>query len=145
MFRERIRAVKSWRKGPGRYDCVYVEQDASLPGFRGCLVARVHAFLGVTHRRMKHPCALVTWYSSMGDDPCPDTGMWRVTPDVDRQGKLVYDIIHLDTILRNAHLIGMPDGASFLPRQFTHHDSLDSFKVFYVNKYADHHAHEIAF
>jgi hypothetical protein len=29
-------------------------------------------------------------------------------------------------------------------RDFTHHDTLDSFRFFYVNKFADHHAHEIA-
>ena len=35
---------------------------------------------------------------------------------------------------------------SRLPYNFKFHDSLDSFKAFYVNKYIpDHHAHEIAF
>ncbi|KAJ6536534.1 hypothetical protein DFH09DRAFT_931318 [Mycena vulgaris] len=54
------------------------------------------------------------------------------------------DIIHIDTILRGAHLIGIY-GDSFLPRHFKYSDTLDRFKAFYINKYADHHAHEITF
>ncbi|KAJ7240912.1 hypothetical protein C8J57DRAFT_1085481 [Mycena rebaudengoi] len=52
------------------------------------------------------------------------------------------DIIHIDTILRGAHLIGIY-GADFFPRYFPHSASLDRFKAFYINKYADHHSHEI--
>ena len=36
-------------------------------------------------------------------------------------------------------------GHAYLPLEFTFQDSLDSFQAFYVNKYIDHHAHEIAF
>jgi hypothetical protein len=52
-------------------------------------------------------------------------------------------LVHIDMILRGAHLIGIP-GSRLLPRTFTCDDSLDSFQAFYVNKYIDHHAHEIA-
>ena len=38
MHREIIRATPSWKKGPGRYDCVYVERDAELEGFWGFLL-----------------------------------------------------------------------------------------------------------
>jgi hypothetical protein len=53
-------------------------------------------------------------------------------------------IIHVDTILRAAHLIGVA-GSDFLPRTLLFSDSLSAFCLFDVNKYADHHAHEIAF
>ncbi|KAH9028914.1 hypothetical protein EDB85DRAFT_1867581, partial [Lactarius pseudohatsudake] len=55
-------------------------------------------------------------------------------------------VIHLDSILRGAHLIGVA-GPHFLPSspKVDYLTSLDSFKCFFVNKYADHHAHEIAF
>ena len=33
MHHEIIRATPSWKKGPGRYDCIYVENDAELEGF----------------------------------------------------------------------------------------------------------------
>lgn len=145
MFRERIRAVTSWRKGPPRHDCVYVEQDRDLEGFSGLLVARVRSFLSIKHDNIEHPCALVSWYSTIGDQPCPNTKMWKVKPDLNLLGHPVLDIIHLDTILRNAHLMGVCDGSTRLPHNFRFHDSLDSFQAFYVNKYIDYHAHETAF
>ena len=53
-------------------------------------------------------------------------------------------VIHIDSILRAAHIIGV-SGPQPLPTDFTYGDSLDAFEMFYVNKYVDHHAHEIAF
>ncbi|KAJ7232354.1 hypothetical protein C8J57DRAFT_1578978 [Mycena rebaudengoi] len=144
MFRERIRAVRSWRGGAPRYDCLFVEQDPDQPGFRGLLAARVLLFMSFKHNGIEFPCVLVTWFSAIGDEPCPDIGMWMVEPDVDHRGQRMLDIIHIDTILRGAHLIGIY-GEDFLPRYFPHSASLDRFKAFYINKYADHHSHEIAF
>ncbi|KAJ7166623.1 hypothetical protein C8R46DRAFT_1094922 [Mycena filopes] len=144
MLHERIRAVHSWRRGPGRYDCVFVEGDPTLPGFRGLLAARVLLFMSFKHHGVTYPCALVTWFSAIGDEPCPDVGMWMVEPDVDHHGRRIMDIIHVDSILRGAHLLGIY-GDAFLPRHFKYSDTLDRFKAFYINKYADHHAHEIAF
>ncbi|KAJ6522564.1 hypothetical protein B0H19DRAFT_1215129 [Mycena capillaripes] len=144
MLHERIRAVHTWCGRPPCYDCVFVEGDPDLPGFRGLLAARVLLFMSFKHGGITYPCALVTWFSAIGDTPCPDVGMWMVEPDVDYHGRQVMDIIHIDTILRGAHLIGIY-GDSFLPRHFKYSDTLDSFKTFYINKYADHHANEIAF
>jgi hypothetical protein len=59
MFRERIRAVQSWRKGPGWYDCVFIERDPNLLGFQGLYVARVRAFLSITHKKVKYPIHIV--------------------------------------------------------------------------------------
>jgi hypothetical protein len=70
--------------------------------------------------------------------------MWRVEPDRGAGGRRMTSIIHVDTILRAAHLIGVA-GSDFLPRTLSFSDSLSAFRLFYVNKYADHHAHEIAF
>ncbi|KAJ7778850.1 hypothetical protein DFH07DRAFT_1033789 [Mycena maculata] len=144
LLRERIRAVRSWRGGAPRYDCIYVEQDAEQPGFRGLLAARVLLFMSFKHDGIEYPCALVTWFSAIGDEPCPDAGMWMVEPDLDDHGHRVMDIIHIDAVLRGAHLIPI-FGDDFVPRHFKFSDSLDSFKAFYINKYADHHSHEIAF
>ncbi|KAF9038038.1 hypothetical protein BJ165DRAFT_1416799 [Panaeolus papilionaceus] len=146
MFQERIRAVELWWKGPRRYDTVYVCKPGQtvLDGFRGLEVACVQLFLSVTHQQVTYPCALVSWYSPVGDEPCPDTGMWMVEPDIDINDNLIMDVIHLDTILHGAHLIGCA-GDGFLPVDFESSNSLDAFPQFYVNKYVDHHAHEIAF
>ena len=143
MYRERICAVKSWRKGPARNDCVFVEQDADEPGFRGLFVAQVRAFLAITHNRNTIPCAVVSEFTTIGDQPCPDTGMWMVKPDYLR-GERAISIIHLDSILRGAHLMGIA-GKKFIPNHLTLHNSLDAFQAYYVNKYIDHHSHELAF
>ncbi|KAG6905029.1 hypothetical protein DXG01_005543 [Tephrocybe rancida] len=143
MYHERIRAVQSWRKGPRRQDCVFVEHDSGLPGFRGLHAARVLHFLSLRHNGIHYPCALVTWFSVVGDEPCSDTGMWIVRPDIIRS-QPVMSIIHLDTILRGAHLMGIA-GKDRVPLHFRHTDTLDGFKFFYVNKYIDYHAHEIAY
>ncbi|KAJ6523207.1 hypothetical protein B0H19DRAFT_1277074 [Mycena capillaripes] len=147
MHHERIRATKSWYRGPPRYDCVFMEHDPDAPGFRGLHAARVHLLFRFKFRGIDYPCALVHWFSAQGDEPCPETGMWIVKPDFIRgkPGEREMAVVHLDTVLRGAHLIGVA-GKEFVPvDNFDYSNSLDAFKAFYVNKYADHHSHEIAF
>jgi hypothetical protein len=107
MFRERIRAVDSWRRGPARHDCVFVQHDPDKPGFRGLYVARVRHFFSSRHNKTHFPCALVSWYSTIGTTPCAETGMWKVEPDFDNTGNLAMSIIHLDSMVRVAHLMGI--------------------------------------
>ena len=143
MRAERIRAVEKWQGDRPRYDCVFIG-NSDEPGFRGYLIARVFLFFDFKWEQKVHPCALAQWYSTFGDEPCPDTGMWLVQPDFIRGGQPSLDVIHLDSIFRAAHLIGY-SGKHFIPLQgFDYTQSLGYFKTFYVNKYADHHAHEIA-
>ncbi len=144
LHRERIRAMTSWRKGSACYDCVFCEADEEGEGFHALHVAHVRLFFGLQHCGVYYPCALVTWFSPIGDVPCPDTGMWVVHPDIDAVGERIMSVIHLDCIVRAAHLIGVA-GEEFIPKGLKHSDSLDVFPSFFVNKYADHHAHEIAF
>lgn len=145
MRREHIRATPRWRNGPACYDCVFAEADTGLPGFRGMHVARALLFMSVRYWDMVYPCALVNWYSAVGTAPDPDTGLWVVTPDVDYNNRLVESVVHVDCLLRGAHLIGKSNGNEFIPRGMKHTDTLDIFPSFFVNKYADHHSHEIAF
>jgi hypothetical protein len=144
MFRERIHSVPMWRNGPARRDCVFVEHSPDLPGFQGLHVAQVYAFLKLKHNHQIYPCALVNWFSTVENVPCPITGMWKVRRDLDKDGRQILDIIHMDTILRSAHLIGIP-GDKFIPYEVNYSNALDAFKTFYVNKYIDYHAHKIAF
>ena len=103
-------------------------------------------FFSFKYDNIHYPCALVHWFLTNGDTPDDETGMWVVQPDYLAHWKCFLEVIHLDTILRSAHLIGVL-GADFLPSypKIDSTMSLDSFKSFYVNKYADHHAHEIVF
>ncbi|PBK82674.1 hypothetical protein ARMGADRAFT_1140721 [Armillaria gallica] len=123
LHHERICAMTSWRKGSACYDCVFCEADEKGKGF----------------------CVLhVACFSPIGDVPCPDTGMWVVHPDIDAAGEWIMSVIHLDCIVHAVHLIGV-SGEEFIPKGLKHSDSLDVFPSFFVNKYADYHAHEIAF
>nr|GAT57489.1 predicted protein [Mycena chlorophos] len=150
MRQERIRATKSWYRGPPRYDCALIEHDPDAPGFRGLHAVRVRVLMKFTYRGVQYPCALVHWFSAHGDGPCPDTGMWIVKPDWVRGSRRATPelaVVHLDAFLRAVHLVGVA-GKEFLPpdaKDLDYSDSLDAFEAFYVNKYADYHAHEILF
>ncbi|KAF9440726.1 hypothetical protein P691DRAFT_686695, partial [Macrolepiota fuliginosa MF-IS2] len=126
-------------------DCIFIEQDTKTPSFRGMFMAQVLAFLKLMHNHIKYPCAIISWFSTVGEQPCPQTGMWIVQRDWDENGRPKLSIIHLDTILCAAHLIGIT-GSTMIPH---HHlscvNSLNAFKTFYVNKFIDYHAHKIAF
>ncbi|KAH9944801.1 hypothetical protein B0H21DRAFT_862719 [Amylocystis lapponica] len=145
MRRERIRATPVWRgDAAGRYDCAYIENDATKRGLRGLHVGRVRLFMLLRHRAISYPCALIEWFVPISQEPDPNTGMWIVEPEFDADGSRTSDVIHVDSIMRNAHLIPV-FGDNFLPHGFRASDSLDAFQVYFVNKFADHHAHEVAF
>jgi len=141
---EHIRATPRWQGGDPRYDCVFVNTDPSKDGMRGLEVARVHLFFSFKYQNITYPCALVQWYSHDGDEPDEDTGMWIVEPDSYPDGSPLVAVIHLDSILRAAHLIGVY-GEDILPKGIPLVHTLDIFHSYYVNKYIDHHAFEIAF
>lgn len=110
-------------------------------------MARVYLFFSFKYEDVSYPCALVHWFSTVGEAPDDETTMWIVEPDYLAGKKPLLEVIHLDTILRGAHLIGVAGHTEYLPSQpkIDFLMPLDSFKSFYVNKFADHHAHEIAF
>lgn len=144
MRRERIRAVKSWRKGPPRYDTVFVNTNSLAGGMRGLDVARTRLFFSFSYNGTRYPCALVDWFSRVNDVPNDNTGMWVVEPSILDDDSKFTSIIHLDTIVRAAHLLPV-FGQDRISRSLTPSDTLDEFSEFYVNKYADHHSFEIAF
>jgi hypothetical protein len=145
MRRERIRAVPAWRKEHAQYDCVFVNMDplASAAGFLGLEVARVRQFFSFTARGKYYPAALVQWFHRSAEEPDKETGMWIIERDQNPDGSFCFDIIHLDTIIRAAHLIGV-FGEAFVPEDLPFNQSLDAFHSFYVNRFIDHHAFEIA-
>ncbi|KAI0047787.1 hypothetical protein FA95DRAFT_1492095 [Auriscalpium vulgare] len=104
----------------------------------GLLVARVIQFVTLVHRDTDFPCALVEWFLPVGGMPDPVTGMWIVRPE---RGRPV-DLIHLDTVVRSCHLIGVYGNAP-IPRNLQFSQSHTAFKAFYLNSYADYHMHEL--
>jgi hypothetical protein len=144
MLRYVIRSAPTWRNGPARHDCVFIEHDPTLPGFQGLYVAQVILFFSFCFRGVDYSCALVRWFETIGDQPCPNTGMWMVEPEFDVNGQRLISVVHLDTILRPAHLIPVY-GNHFVDHDIKHTDSLSAFSAFYINKFSDYHAFEIAF
>jgi hypothetical protein len=144
MRAERIRAMPSWRqKGQSRYDCIFV-RDPSSPTTSNTLrdlgVARVRAFLGFTYHGVLYSLALIHDLKFVGEKPDEDTGMWIVRRARHPRAR----IVSLDAIYRAAHLIPVYHGEGVVPKTRTPERSLDQYQFFYVNKFIDHHAFEIA-
>lgn len=152
MRKEVIRATPSWRRSGSRYDCVFVETDPAAAGFRGLHVARVKLFFSFKYLGHDFSCALVRWFRTVGEQPNANTGMWIVEPeflqaeDEDDEEVPYLAIIDVKTIIRAAHLIPVyGENFNFSSADIDPSQTLDSFKRFFVNKYIDHHAYEIAF
>ncbi|KAJ6628177.1 hypothetical protein B0H10DRAFT_2160911 [Mycena sp. CBHHK59/15] len=143
MRREHIRSTPTWRKHGPCQDCAFVVVDQKAQGFQAMSVVRIHLFFAFTHNGVDYPCVLVDWFKKVGRSPDPETGMWIVEPEMSGQSQLT-TVVHLDTLLRGAHLIPVY-GSAHIPVGFRYIHSLDVFKSFHVNKYIDHHANEIAF
>ncbi|KZP16263.1 hypothetical protein FIBSPDRAFT_749065 [Athelia psychrophila] len=144
---ERIRAVPSWQGGDGRYDCVFVETDPDAPGMLGLDVAQVKSFLSFSHHGKQYQCALISWFSRIGEKPDDTTHMWMLEPDFDDDERTERhcSVISVDSIVRAAHLMPI-FGKGFTPKGLTPALSLTTiFRGWYVNKFIDHHAFEIAF
>ena len=111
---------------------------------KGFLVARVYLFFKFSHNSVDYPCALVHWYST-SDEPDASTGLWVVEPETTQRGVRHMSVVHLDTIVRGAHLLPKFPSDAPVYRELNYMNVLDVYKAFYVNKYIDHHAFEIAF
>lgn len=140
LHSEIIRANPAWRRDHPRFDTVLINLDSGESGMKGCAVGRVRAFLSISHEQMRYPCALIDWFKIVGRKPANPTGMWVVRPDM-RGRERVQSVISIDSIIRAVHLIPVYQGV-VLPVDFSFSVSLDAFKHFYVNKYADYHSHK---
>ncbi|KAL1721408.1 hypothetical protein EV715DRAFT_288545 [Schizophyllum commune] len=127
---EYIRSTPGWRGQGPRRDCVLAETDSEASGMLGMSVLRVMMFFDFEHRGVHYPCALVEWFSREEDTPDADTGMWIVSADGE-DGERDISVVHIDTILRLAHLIPVY-GTDFLPSRGIHFsNSLDIFDTFF--------------
>lgn len=145
---ERIRAVSSWQGGAGRYDCIFVVTDESMPGMLGLDVAQVGAFLSFGHGSQVYNCALVSWFSRLGEAPDEATRMWMLEAAYrdDDESQRYCSVISMDSVVRAAHLMPIFGNSNYLPRGLTPNHTLTTmFRGWYVNKFIDHHAFELAF
>ena len=102
MHHECIHAVTSWRGCKPQYDSIFVNTDEHVPSMLGLHVAWVKLFFLVTVNHKKYPCALVHWYSLVGDSSNENIGMWVIEREV-VDGKPQTAVIHIDTVLHLAH------------------------------------------
>ena len=89
---------------------------------------------------MEYPCAIIHWFDHVGDGPDTNTGMWVVRT---RNAQDI-TIIHINTIYHAAQLIPIYASHQIDPGSVKPNESYDKFCSCYVNKFADHHAFEIA-
>ncbi len=145
LRREQIRSVWSWRGGSSRQDVVLVNTgeggNKDLP-ISGYTVARVLLLFSFEYAGENFPMALVWWYILSDDAGCRDeaTGMWLVEREY-RDEEPLLAVVHVDTIFRAVHLLPF-FGQERVPQRFSHSDTLDTYGMFYVNKFADHHSFE---
>ncbi|KAG1720956.1 uncharacterized protein EDB91DRAFT_1240357 [Suillus paluster] len=93
--------------------------ETKHPGMTGVFVN--------TDAGISYPCAVVRWFDKASEPgPTKTQGCGSSSPSFDTDNSPFVGIIH------------------FIPRDLKHYDSYDAFQAFYVNKFADHHAFEIA-
>jgi hypothetical protein len=145
MFHEVVQAVSCWGMGeiPGpRYDCVYVTMRGTPGiGMHDLQVARVYLFFSFRYGSETHACVLVHWYKLWHDEPDHDNGMHIMQPE-STSGQRNMSVISVDSIVCAAHLLPIFNN-SHLDHSFNYTQSLDIFKVFYVNHFIDPRAYEL--
>ena len=141
---EYIRATPAWRQDGPQYDCVFIITDPELKGMHGMDVARVLCFFVFKTQGKQYPCAVVRWFDHIGDMPDETTGMWMVRPSFIWGQQPNFAVIHVDAIFHAAHLIPI-FSQELMPPEIKPYHCYDIYRGFYVNKFADHHAFEVAF
>ena len=141
LRREYIRATSRWRGGKARFDTVFVNKGNGFQDILGMEVARVRLFFSFKIGGEVHSCAAVHWYGRTDDEPDDDTGLWIVKPRYHdrRKSSPLCSVINVDTVIRAAHLVGVTLDQR-VSQGLLSEQALDTFKIFYVNKYIDHHA-----
>jgi len=154
MRKERIRAVSHWRGSYPRLDTVLLKPSSKStstsndePTVNSFSVARVRLFFSFEYHHASYECALVHDYQVVNPSPDEITGMAIVKRAM--RGSLPRArVVPLNDILRAVHLIPVFSqlGTKKIPKKYKHELTLDDsqlFKLFYVNKFVDHHAFEI--
>lgn len=111
----------------------------------GLDVSRVHLLFSFEVGDETFSCTLVHNFCKSFDEPDPDNGMWIVEPDLDHNKYRVMSVVHVDAIVRAAHLLPVFKGDAAVLREINFSHLLDVFEAFYVNKYIDYHAFETVF
>ncbi|KIK77473.1 hypothetical protein PAXRUDRAFT_166713 [Paxillus rubicundulus Ve08.2h10] len=149
MCQEHIQACPHWRNNHPQYDCIFINTNLECDGMAG--MTRAWVLFSFKYDYILYPCVIAFLFNTMGNTPDENTGMWMVHPAFCANHTLNIAMLHIDAIdkllsaiYHAAHLIPIY-GCYFVPMDIKYYHSYDAFHIFYVNKYADHHACEIAF
>jgi hypothetical protein len=145
LYRETIRCTPKWKTSgitAPRRDPILLETGSDMAGVRGLDVARVHLFFSFALGEEVYECALIHEFCKSFTDPDPDNGLWIFEPDYDDDGYRIMSVVHVDSIVRAAHLLPVFKDETPIPREVNFTNTLDVFKAFYLNKYIDYHAFE---
>lgn len=94
MAREQVHATPRWEKFQvPHYDTTFVVTNLDIPSMSRLDIARVKLFFSFKHRDRTYPCALIHWFSKIGEEPDVNTGMWWVEPNFDAKGKPLHAVI----------------------------------------------------
>ena len=119
---EQIKATLSWFQGPERYDTVFVNTDDTHEGMQVMDVAWIVCFFSLPCTNgVSYPCALVHWFNYAADEPDELTGMWMVKPSFLDNNTHYISVVHIDSIVRAAHLIPI-FGQEFVSLQVNSHN-----------------------
>lgn len=145
MRHELIRSNPVWQGEYPRHDTMFVTTtDTEHSGFMGMCVGRVYLFFSFVHEGVYYRCALVHWFIPVGNSVHDETGQWVVKPEFMGTGhhrRANLAVVHVDCIARGAHLSPVY-GSGFIPDDLHFSASLDAFRTYFVNNFADHHMHE---
>ncbi|KAF9780630.1 hypothetical protein BJ322DRAFT_1164944, partial [Thelephora terrestris] len=143
LYHETIRSTTRWQTSgitAPRRDCVLLVTGSDLAGVRGLNVARVHLLFSFALKDEVYQCALVHEFCKTFTEPDPDNSLWIFEPDYSPDDSRIMSVIHLDSIIRGAHLLPVFKDNTPIPREINFTNTLDVFKGFYLNKYIDYHA-----
>ena len=137
MRREFIRAMHSWRHGASHFDCMLYKGNTANPrGMHDLQVVQAHLFFWFGYKNQLYSCALVHWFKTLGDEPDDETGMWKIEPIFSADGKPLATVVAVRDLVRAVHILPIFD-SSFTEKNLTFNQTLDKFKLFYINKFID--------
>ena len=143
MCWEAIHAIPCWWKCTMWYNTIFVKHDPAQVRLQGFNIVQVLAIFAFHWMDKYYPCALVHWFTHMGDKHEEVMDMWVVQLDSNADGSPAVGVIHLDLVLHTVHLMPVL-GDWMMPIDLTMDQSLDVFQSFYINKYIDYHTFELA-
>ena len=144
MYHKLICSNPSWHGEGACCNTVFVMTNPDHDGFWEMCVGRVYLFFSFVYEGVDYHCALVHWFTLVGDSVHEETGQWVVEPKFlgDHHNHCKYlAVIHVDCITCGA-LLSPIYGSGHLPDNFHFSTSLDALHTYFVNNYANHHMHE---